>query len=231
MPSDAVVDARDLAVGPDPAAPRARGVDLTVAAGERVAFVAGNGAGKSALLATLACAAPLPAGRLRLFGRDPTRLDLEERAALRRRIGAALSEELWLPGAGAAENLALPLVIRGEDPRETAAVVGEFLRWLGLAARAATPLERWSAGERRLLATARAAVARPDLLLLDEPLAGLDAAASGRTAQLVRELAELGTAVLVATTDGEAARQLGCAVLTLGDDVRRAVPPALGAAR
>ncbi len=217
MPSDAAVVAHELAVGRDPAAPLLRDIDLAVAAGDRLAIVGTNGAGKTALLATLALIRPVKAGRLRLFGREPARLGRDDRAALRRRIGAAIGDGPWLAGASAAENLALPLRIHGEDERAIAAVVGEFLDWLGLGARGDVPVADLSAGERGLLGIARAAVARPELVLLDEPLTGLDARAAGRAVQLVGELAGLGAAVVIATAEAETARRLGCEAVTVAD--------------
>lgn len=214
MNSETVVVAAELAVGADPAAPVLSGVELTLAAGERLAVVGANGAGKSALLATLALVAPPLAGRLSLFGRDPAGLAGDARAALRRRIGAALGDELWMANASAAAELALPLRVHGEDAATLHDVVDAFLAWLGLPDR---PTAALSEGERRLLATARAAILRPHLLLLDEPLAGLDERAVARTAQLVDELAGLGAAVVVATARPETARRLGCAPVTLAE--------------
>ena len=218
MPSDAAVVAQELAVGREPSGPRLAGVDLTVAAGERLAVVGANGAGKTTLLATLALIVPPAAGRLLLFGREPARLATAERAGLRRRIGAAVGDGPWLADATVADNLALPLRVHGEDERAVGTVVGEFLDWLGLGDRRAAPVAALSTGERRLLDIARAAVVRPDLLLLDEPLAGLDGRAAGRVAQLVGELAGLGAAVIVATAEADDARRLGCAPVTPAAD-------------
>ena len=173
---------------------------------------------KPTLLATLAFIVPPADGRLFLFGREPARLGAAERAALRRRIGAAVGDGPWLADATVADNLALPLRVHGEDERAVGAVVGEFLDWLGLGDRRAAPVAALSTGERRLLDVARAAVVRPDLLLLDEPLAGLDGRAAGRVTQLVGELAGLGAAMIVATAEAEAARRLGCAAVTLAAD-------------
>jgi ABC-type ATPase involved in cell division len=226
MPSNAAVVAHQLAVGRDAEAPLLSAVDLAVAPGERLAVLGDNGVGKSALLATLALIAPPLGGRLLFFGRDPARLAADECARLRRRIGAAVGDGPWLEDATAAENLALPLRVQGEKESAIAGVVREFLAWLGLGARADTTVAALSAGERRLLATARAAVVRPDLLLLDEPLAGLDGAATERTAQLVRELTGLGCAVLVAAATPESARRLDCEVVTLIDgSVRMGAAP------
>lgn len=217
MPSDAVIVAHALAVGQNPAAPCLRDVDLTLAAGERLALVGANGTGKTALLATLALLAPPVAGRLWLFGREPGGLERDARAALRRRIGTVLGDGPWLEDASAAENLALPLRVHGDDHGASTAIVGEFLDWLGLGAHRRRPLAALSLGERRLLAIARAAVVRPDLLVLDEPLAGLDAHAAGRAIQLVDELAGLGAAVVIATAAAETARRLGCEAVTVAD--------------
>jgi cell division transport system ATP-binding protein len=215
MPSDAAVVAQELAVDREPPGPRCRGVDLTVAAGERLAVVGANGVGKTTLLATLALMIAPAAGRLFLFGREPARLTGAERAAVRRRIGAAVGDGPWLDDASVTDNLALPLRVHGEDERAVGAVVGEFLDWLGLGDRREAPVAALSTGERRLLDVARAAVVRPDLLLLDEPLAGLDGRTAGRVAQLVGELAGLGAAVVVATAEADTARRLGCEAVTL----------------
>jgi cell division transport system ATP-binding protein len=134
---------------------------------------------------------------------------------VRRRIGAAVGDGPWLDDASVTDNLALPLRVHGEDERAVGAVVGEFLDWLGLGDRREAPVAALSTGERRLLDVARAAVVRPDLLLLDEPLAGLDGRTAGRVAQLVGELAGLGAAVVVATAEADTARRLGCEAVTL----------------
>lgn len=217
MPSDPAVVVHQLAVGRAPMAPLLRDIDLALAAGERLALVGANGTGKTALLATLALLTPPMAGRLVLFGREPSRLDRDERAALRRRIGTALGDGPWLEGASAAENLALPLRVLGEAEAAIAPVVGAFLDWLGLGARGDTPVTDLSAGERRLLGIARATVVRPDLLLLDEPLAGLDTRAASRAVQLVGELAGLGAAVVIASAEADTARRLGCEAVPVAD--------------
>jgi len=217
MASDAVILAHELSVGPAASAPLITGVDLALARGDRLAVVGGNGTGKTALLATLALLAPPAGGRLLVLGCEPAGLAPDDRAALRRRIGAAFADELWMEAASAHDNLALPLRVRGEDDRTIAPVVGAFLDWLGLSRHRDTPVAALSTGERRLLAVARATVVRPALLLLDEPLAGLDAGAAARATQLVSELAELGAAVVVATTDPVTARRLGCELRPLAD--------------
>ena len=210
MSADPAVFGRGLAVGPTADVQALVELDLAVEPGERLALIGPNGSGKTALLATLALVRPPLGGVLQLFGRDVAHADDATASGLRRRIGAALGDGPWLGDESAAENLALPLRIQGEAEGAIGAVVAEFLAWLGLGDRAAVPAAALSCGERRLLATARAAVVRPDLLLLDEPLEGLDEHAAARTARLVGELADLGGAVLVASSDADTARRLGC---------------------
>lgn len=225
----AVVSARALVVGAGGNNLDARTVDLDVANGQRVAVIADNGRGKTTLLATLALMRPPLAGELRLFDRDAADLAFDDRAVLKRRLGLALAEERWLGALDATENLALPLRVHGEDAATIGAIVEEFLAWLGLGAEAARPVATLAPGRRRLLAIARAAVTRPDLLLLDEPLDGLDDRAVARVRQLVDELARLGCAIIVASARRETARRLACRPVEL-DDHGSPAPPRLEAA-
>jgi ABC-type ATPase involved in cell division len=211
------VFAEELAVGRNPAAPRLADVRLTVAAGERIAVLGGNGVGKTLLLETLALMRRPLAGRLRVLGTDVGEASSRERAGLRRRIGAAFGEDAWIADGDAVENLALPLQVHGEGGADVRTVVSEFLAWLGLAADRGSALAALSPGERRLLAVARAAITRPRLVVLDEPLAGLDDRARERVAQLVGELTDLGAAVVVGATRHETARRLGCEPLAIAD--------------
>jgi cell division transport system ATP-binding protein len=122
-------------------------------------------------------------------------------ADLRRRIGLALADLPWIARSSVRENLALPLRVHETTSPEIDRVVGDFLDWLGLGSRASTPVTDLSDGERRLLRVARAAIGRPDLLLADEPFAGLDQGTTGRLQRLFQELARLGTAVVVTAAD------------------------------
>jgi len=172
-----------------------RGVDLGVGPGERVAVLGDNGAGKTSLLRLLATVARPDAGSLRLFGLDA----LRQREAVRPRIGY-LSHHPGLYGAlSALENLELYCTLRGL-PRARA---GEALAEVGLEAEAGKPAGRLSRGQQQRVALARSLLHDPELWILDEPDASLDAA--GRA--LVKRCSE-GRTLVLATHDAGFARSL-----------------------
>jgi ABC-type multidrug transport system ATPase subunit len=145
------------------------GVELTLAPGERLALAGPNGSGKSTLLALLAGVESPTDGSVRVFG-----LDVGERAA-RRRIGYA-PDQCPFPGE-LTPRAALDLLgaLQGMTRPERRRRAEDFLARVGLAAEARLPLSRFSAGMRRRFVLAQALFHRPDLVLLDEPTAGLDA--------------------------------------------------------
>ena len=179
-----------------------RGVDLEVAAGERVAVLGANGAGKSTLLRLLATLARPDSGELRLFGLDAAR----RRAELRPRIGWLAHHPGLYPALTALENLEFFCTLHGL-PRSRA---GECLEQLGVAADARRPAGELSRGRQQRLALARSLLHDPELWVLDEPDSSLDA--EGR--ELVGRLAGDRT-VVVATHDRELAATLGARTLEL----------------
>ena len=118
---------------------------------------------------------------------------------LRRRIGVVFQDFRLLVHLSAFDNVALPLRIAGRPEGQIRADVTEMLRWVGLGAKLAIrPLEL-SGGEQQRVAIARAVIARPSLLLADEPTGNLDDAQAERLMGLFKELNRLGTTVVVAT--------------------------------
>src|SRR5512134_354863 len=150
-----------------------RGVSLAARPGEIFGLLGPNGAGKSTLFAILAGLLRPDAGRFFLDGRAIA----PGARALRARAGIVFQEPGLDGKLSAAENLrlaaALHLVPRSDAP----ARIAGLLREAGLADRAREPVERLSGGMRRRLELARALVHRPDVLVMDEPTVGLDAAA------------------------------------------------------
>ncbi len=151
-------------------------LDVTVAAGEVVAVVGPNGAGKSTALRALAGLLPLDEGRVLLDG------DVIEDAAARTRlpadrrsVGVVFQDYLLFPHLSARENVAFGLRARGVDRSTARRRADAWLDRLGLLPQAGSRPAALSGGQAQRVALARALVTEPQLLLLDEPLAALDA--------------------------------------------------------
>jgi cell division transport system ATP-binding protein len=163
-------------------------------------FVVGpSGAGKSSLLRLIYLAARPSSGRILLFGRDLAQLGRDERALLRRRIGMVFQDFRLLDHLTALENVALPLRIAGHDSAEAERHVAELLAWVGLADQLHAYPPTLSGGQQQRVAIARAVIARPSLLLADEPTGNLDDSIAVRLLYLMEELNKLGTTVVIAT--------------------------------
>lgn len=178
-----------------------RGVDLVVAAGERVAIVGPSGSGKSSLIAVGAGLEEPTSGTVRLFGQDLAKLDEDGRARLRRGRAALVFQSFHLlPNMTAEENVATPLEIAGA--RDTAATARDWLARVGLAGRLTHYPHQLSGGEQQRVALARALAARPALLFADEPTGNLDGATAASVADLMFNLVdEVGAALIMVTHD------------------------------
>ena len=150
---------------------------------EVTAVIGPNGSGKSTLLAALQLLLPRERGELLLDGAP---IDGNPVMA-RRRMAAAFQEPLLL-SMSVRENVELPLRLRGIGRRERRKAAEEWLERFGIAALARRPARALSGGEAQRVSLARAFAARPELLLLDEPFAGLDAPTR---AQLLEDFAQI----------------------------------------
>lgn len=198
------------------------GVDLTVHRGEVLGLLGPNGAGKTTTLECLEGLRRPDAGAIDVLGVDPTR----HPERLRPLIGVQLQRG-GLPGAmRVAEAMAFLCAYHRVAPR------WDLLERLGLDAHRRTPYRALSTGLQRRLALALAIAHRPALLVLDEPTAGLDVASRAALHALVRELADDGTAVLLATHDMAEAEKLAdrVAILLRGKVVATGRPRDLTAA-
>ena len=163
-------------------------------------FVFGpSGAGKSTLLKLMYLAQRPSRGRVSIFDRDPATTPRHELPNLRRRIGVVSQELHLLDHLSALDNVALPLRIAGAREAEVRTHVVELLTWVGLGAHTEARPPTLSEGEKQRLAIARAVIARPDLLLADEPTGNLDPDLSVRLLHLFEELNKIGATVLIAT--------------------------------
>ncbi|MFC8420194.1 ABC transporter ATP-binding protein [Streptomyces sp. NPDC057236] len=172
-------------------------VALTAAPGDVVALLGPNGAGKTTALRALAGLAPLAAGHLRLDGVDLRRTPPESRP-----VGVVFQDYLLFPHLTALDNVAFGPRCRGAGKAEARAQAAEWLDRMGLAGHAGAKPRRLSGGQAQRVALARALATRPRLLLLDEPLAALDARTRLEVrAQLRRHLATFEAVAVLVTHD------------------------------
>lgn len=193
-----------------------RGIlELTMPRGSFHFLTGPSGAGKSRALETLALARRPDEGcAVELFGVDPWSVDEAGRAALRRRIGFAGRDEGLLERLTVFQNAALPLAL-ADAPPAGRAHVAEMLDWLGLAPAADRPAASLDRARRRALCVARALVAQPALILIDDPLEDLSPDAAERVLGLLSALGKGEAAVVMTGRDPAAAAAAGAAVLTL----------------
>jgi len=158
-----------------------------------------SGAGKTSLLRLLQLSVRPTQGRLTLLGQDIGAASRSRLPVLRRRIGVVFQDFRLLPHLSAFDNVALPLRLAGRPEGQIRVDVVELLSWVGLSKKQQSRPAELSGGEQQRIAIARAVVARPLLLLADEPTGNLDEPQAERLMQLLHEMNRLGTTVLVAT--------------------------------
>ncbi|BBF81770.1 cell division transporter, ATP-binding protein FtsE [Asticcacaulis excentricus] len=174
-----------------------------------------SGAGKTSLLRLIYQAQKPSVGEISLFGERLNPADRKQTADMRRRIGIVFQDFRLLEHLDVFDNAALPLFVRGEDPKRFEADVIELLSWVGLKNRLHVMPDVLSGGEKQRLAIARAVINRPTLILADEPTGNIDHAMGLRIMRLFIELNRLGATVLIATHDEALIRASGMPVLEL----------------
>ena len=177
--------------------------DVTfVLEGGSFTFLTGlSGAGKTTLLKLIYLAEPPSRGLITLFGHDLAIAKRRDLPPLRRRIGVVFQDFRLLDHLSAFDNVALPLRLAGKRSSDYVHDVEELLSWVGLGDRMDARPATLSGGEQQRVAIARAVVARPDLLIADEPTGNVDPEMGARLIRLFGELNRLGTTVLIATHD------------------------------
>jgi cell division transport system ATP-binding protein len=176
-----------------------RDVNFTLPPGGFRWLLGASGAGKTSLLRLLTLAVRPSEGELNVLGTQVERAKRRDLPPLRRQIGMIFQDFRLLPHLSAFDNVALPLRLAGRPEGQVRADVTEMLRWVGLTRRDSAHPNELSGGEQQRVAIARAVIARPALLLADEPTGNLDEKQADRLMQLLRELNRLGTTIVVAT--------------------------------
>ena len=176
-----------------------------------------SGAGKTTLLRLLFMSLKPSRGLMFVFGENVAELTAAGRSALRRRIGIVFQDFRLLDHLTTWENVALPLRVMGKQETDYREDVTDLLRWVGLGDRINAYPEVLSGGEKQRAAIARAVIARPELLLADEPTGNVDPAIGNRLMRLFVELNRLGTSVIIATHDYGLMEQLDAPRLVLYD--------------
>lgn len=166
-----------------------RGLDLQIGQGELVAIVGQSGTGKSTLLHILGALDTPTAGTVHCASTNVAGLNPREAAAFRNReIGYVWQFHYLLPEFTALENVAMPLIARGQSLREAQQTASNWLREVDLADRTEHRPGELSGGEQQRIALARALVGSPRLLLADEPTGDLDESTAGKVFDLLQRL-------------------------------------------
>ncbi len=201
--------------------PVLRGVDLEVARGETVVVLGESGSGKSVLLKHINGLLQPDSGRVEVLGHDLATLTEPELVTLRRRVAYIFQQGALFDSLDVGENVAFGLVEQGSlGEGVIAGRVKELLARVGLPESERLAPSALSGGMRKRVAIARGLALVPEVILYDEPTAGLDPLTALAIGRLIREVsADTGATSLVVTHDLVLTRELNCRVAFLREGV------------
>ena len=177
-----------------------RRIDLDIALGDFVTVMGPSGAGKSTLLAILGMLDHAWTGEYDLFGEPVQKLNGKQRAELAKRtVGFVFQQYHLLDSLTVAENLEVPLSYRDMKASERQAVVADSLDRFGIVGKKDLYPTQLSGGQQQLVGVARAVIAKPKLLLADEPTGNLHSEQGEEIMRLFRELNRQGTTIVQVT--------------------------------
>jgi cell division transport system ATP-binding protein len=177
-------------------------ISFTLFPGSFYFLTGASGAGKTSLLKLLYLAQRPSRGAIRMFGQDLITLPRARLPLVRRRLGVVFQNFRLVPHLSAFDNVALPLRLSGATEAKVMKSVNDMLDWVGLAHRAHAIPATLSGGEQQRVAIARAVIARPRMLIADEPTGNVDPEMALKLLRLFEALNHrVGTTVVVATHD------------------------------
>ena len=191
------------------------GLSLELGVGEMTFFIGHSGAGKSTLLKLIMLMERPTHGQLLVNGKNLNRLHKSQIPYYRRNIGVVFQNHQLLFDRSVFDNVALPLLVSGYQPREVGRRVRAALDKVGLLDKEKQNPIALSGGEQQRLGIARAVVHKPRILLADEPTGNLDPELSAEIMDLFRQFCEVGVTVLIATHDVDLISRMGMRRLRL----------------
>ena len=201
-----------------------RGVDLDVRRGELLMLVGPSGCGKTTLISVIAGVLDRDGGECSVLGQDYGRMGGRERAKFRgENIGFVFQAFNLIPTLNLAENVAVPLLIRGASMKEATAAASEVLSKVGLGDRTRDYPNRISGGQQQRVAISRALVHKPRLVVCDEPTSALDHATGQRVMELLRQIAMEGDLSLLVVTHDQRIFEFADRIAEMDDGAIKAV--------
>ncbi len=183
-------------------------VNMRLRRGSFTFLTGASGAGKSTLLKLCYLTLKHSRGLINLFEQDVSVMSRAEQQSTKRKIGVVLQDFHLIDHLSVFENVALPLRVMEEVRSEYTQDVVELLQWVGLGHRMEAMPQTLSGGEKQRAAIARAVIAKPDLLIADEPTGNVDPVIGRRLLRLFSEMNRMGTTILIATHDISLIREI-----------------------
>lgn len=196
-----------------------KGVDLAVDTHQVICLIGASGSGKSTMLRCVDLLETVEAGRIVFFGHDITRQEVDE-VRVRRQMGMVFQSFNLFPHLRVLRNITLaPVKALGMAPSVAEEEAMALLSRFGLADKARDYPDRLSGGQQQRVAIIRSLAMHPKLMLLDEVTSALDPELVGEVLEVIRELAEAGMTMLLATHEMGFARETATRVVFLEDGV------------